>query len=108
MPARKAPSAIETPKTIAEPTAMPNATTRIVRVKSSREWVAATRPSSHGMTRPPTRNVNATSAAIFRSASRSSTATPPGEEACDPNRSGSRTRMTTVNRSSITSQPTAM
>ena len=42
MPARKAPSAIDTPKISAEPTAMPSASTSTVRVKSSRERVCAT------------------------------------------------------------------
>ena len=41
-PARNAPSAIETPKTCAEPTAMPRAMTSTQSVKSSRERVAAT------------------------------------------------------------------
>src|SRR5438093_5580096 len=36
IPARKAPSAIETPKSVADPTAMPSASTRTVRVNSSR------------------------------------------------------------------------
>ncbi len=42
MPARKAPSAIDTLKMSAEPTAIPSAMTRTVSVKSSRERVSAT------------------------------------------------------------------
>ena len=62
MPARNAPSAIETPKISAEPTAMPSASTSTVSVNSSRERVAATWSSSHGISRAPTTAVNATSA----------------------------------------------
>ena len=51
MPARNAPSAIDTPNTAADPTAMPSAMTSTVSVNSSRDRVAATRSSSHGMTR---------------------------------------------------------
>ena len=39
MPARNAPSAIETPKISADPTAMPSAMTSTVSVNSSRERV---------------------------------------------------------------------
>ena len=53
IPARKAPSAIETPNALAEPTAMPSASTSTVRVKSSRERVAAARASTQGISRPP-------------------------------------------------------
>jgi hypothetical protein len=42
IPARKAPSAIDTLKTSDEPTAMPSAITSTVSVKSSRDLVAAT------------------------------------------------------------------
>ena len=42
MPARNAPSAIDTLKISADPTAMPSAITSTVSVKSSRERVAAT------------------------------------------------------------------
>ena len=48
MPARNAPSAIETPNTIADPTAMPSARTRTVSVNSSRDRVRATYSSSRG------------------------------------------------------------
>ena len=42
MPARNAPSATDTPKNSAEPTATPSARTSTVSVNSSRERVAAT------------------------------------------------------------------
>ena len=69
IPARKAPSAMETPNSSAEPTAMPSATTSTVSVKSSRERVSATRSSSQGMRRPPTSMVKATRASSFSAAS---------------------------------------
>ena len=47
-PARNAPSAIDTPKSSAEATAMPSASASTVSVKSSRDRVAAIRVSSHG------------------------------------------------------------
>ena len=55
MPARKAPRAIETPNSFADPTAIPSATTSTVSVKSSRERVAATCASSQGISRRPPR-----------------------------------------------------
>ena len=65
MPARNAPSAIETPNTSADPTAMPSATTSTVRVNSSRDRVCATCSSTRGITRVPTIAVNATRAVTF-------------------------------------------
>ena len=74
IPARKAPRAIETPNSSADPTAMPSATTSTVSVNSSRDRVAATRSSSQGMRRPPSTNVRATSTAILPTASPSARA----------------------------------
>ena len=67
-PARNAPSAIDTPKTAAEPTAIPRARTSTQSVKSSRERVAATRVSSHGMSRVPATIVKSTSAPTLSAA----------------------------------------
>lgn len=52
-PARKAPSAIETPKNRAEPVAMARAMASTVRMKSSRERDRATCESSHGIAHLP-------------------------------------------------------
>ena len=76
MPARNAPSAIDTPNSMADPTAMPRASTSTVSVNSSRERVPATRSSSQGMAWPPTRNVKATRAAILSAATPSACAMP--------------------------------
>ena len=109
IPARNAPSAIDTPNSVADPTAMPSASTRTVRVNSSRERVPATCSSSQGMTRPPTRRVKATRAAIFeRRHAEGHRHAEAGPSAWAPIRAGSSTSTTTVNRSSTTSQPTAM
>ena len=108
MPARKAPSAIDTPNTTAEPTAIPSARVSTASVNNSRDRVAATRSSSQGITRLPTSTVNATSAATFSSVSSSAMArwlAPPPPR---PKTAGSSTRATTVKRSSTTSQPTAI
>jgi hypothetical protein len=61
-PARKAPSAIETPKSCAEPTAMPSARASTERVKSSREPTRATWPRIQGTTFGPRRSTTATNA----------------------------------------------
>ena len=63
MPAMNAPSAIDTPKTSVDATAMPSASTRTVSVNSSRERVAATRSRSFGIVRVPTTPAKTTSKA---------------------------------------------
>jgi hypothetical protein len=65
IPARNAPRAIEAPNNVAELTAMPSATARTDRVKSSRERVAATHPRHSGSQRFPTKKVIAIKRAIF-------------------------------------------
>ena len=75
-PARKAPSAIDTPKMAAEPTAIPRARTSTQSVKSSRERVAATRASSQGISRVPATIVNSTSAPTLSAARPMVTASP--------------------------------
>ena len=62
MPARNAPSAIDTPNTVAEPTAMPSAITSTVSVNSSRDFVVAILSRSLGISRAPTMAVKPTSA----------------------------------------------
>ena len=86
---------------------MPSASTSTVSVNSSREPVPATRSSSHGITRLPTPIVNATSAAIFAAVIAERRA-PRLEPRVGANSAGSSTSATTVNRSSTTSQPTAI
>ena len=105
-PARKAPSAIDTPKTCADDTAMPRAMARTASVNSSRDWVRATCVSTHGRTRPPTTMVRPPRATTLTSASPIATGTvrPPDSAKI----AGISTSTSTVNRSSTTSQPTAM
>jgi hypothetical protein len=67
-PARKAPSAIDTPKSLAAPIAIPSATTRIESVKSSRERAAAMCSSAQGITHLPSSTTRATSAMILSAA----------------------------------------
>ncbi len=69
MPARNAPSAIDTPNSCDDPTAMPSAITSTVSVKSSRDFVAAMRSSTRGITFAPTNAVKSTSAVIFSAVS---------------------------------------
>ena len=54
MPAKNAPSANETPNSLAAPNAMPTDSARTASVNSSRDPVRAACRSSHGMTRGPT------------------------------------------------------
>ncbi len=60
MPAKNAPSANDTPNSIAEPNATPSAIASTDRVNSSREPVPAMRSRIHGMTRRPTTSITAT------------------------------------------------
>ncbi len=108
MPARNAPSSIDTPKSIADPTAIPSATTSTVSVKSSRDPVSATLARSHGMTRPPIGSATAMRRPIFSTASPRAIHRPPPPPPESMNMTGNITRTSTVNRSSTTSHPTAM
>ena len=108
VPARNAPSAMETPKSLAEPTAMPSAITSTASVKSSRERVAATCSRSQGIKRAPARATTATSAAILKAAMPIAMAAPCRPDCCPPSTAGSTTSAATVSRSSTTTQPTAM
>ena len=107
MPARNAPSAIDTLNTSEAPTAMPSARTSTV----EREQLARVRPrdlvEQAGITRAPTSTVNATRAPTFSTVSSNAQASEVSR-AAGPNSAGSSTSTSTVNRSSTTSQPTAM
>ena len=111
-PAKKAPSASDTPKTCAEAKAMPMATASTDRVKSSREPVRATCCSSQGTTRGPSTMASVTKAATLPSVMASDTARFPSPSAGAAPRTsasaGRRTRTRTMARSSTMSQPTAM
>ena len=112
-PAKKAPSANETPKSTAAPTATPRAVARTASVKSSRDPVWATRSSSHGTTRRPTTNIRPRNAATLASVTPIAPARPAPAPAAAvpprrPARAGSSTRTRTVKRSSTISQPTAI
>jgi hypothetical protein len=63
MPAKNAPSANDTPKSPADPYAIPTAAAITHSMKSSREPVRATCQSSHGKTRLPITSMNATKSA---------------------------------------------
>ena len=107
MPARKAPSAIETPNTAADPTASPIASASTVSVNSSRDRVAAMRSRITGITRRPTIAATATRPATLSSVS--ADARRERAPTVSSNLSaGSSTRTTTVSTSWTTSQPTAM
>ena len=107
IPARNAPSAIETPNTRAAPTAIPRATTSTASVNSSREPVSETTSRILGLTLPPANTTTATSAAIFTSARSSDSNSPSTVGSPPPNTVGRTTSAATVRRSSTTSQPTA-
>ena len=55
----------------AAPTAMPSATASTASVNSSRDPVPATRPSSHGTVRRPTKYISARNAATFTKVTKS-------------------------------------
>ena len=108
IPARNAPSAIDTPNTRAAPTAIPRATTSTASVNSSREPVSETTSKTQGITLPPANTTTTTSAAIF-TAARSSDITSPSTVGGPPVKTvGRTTSAATVRRSSTTSHPTAM
>jgi hypothetical protein len=67
MPAKKAPSAKETPNSLAAPKASPKAIVSTARVKSSREPVRATSRSSQGSKRGPRNSARAMKPDTFRS-----------------------------------------
>ena len=103
-PAKKAPSAGETPNIAEDPKAVPNAITITARVNNSRDPVPATRPSSRGSsTRPP--NAIAARNPASSSAVRPSLS-PRFSDA--PAITGSSTSASTTTRSCTTSQPSAM
>ena len=76
IPAKKAPSAKETPKSLAEPKAMPSATASTHSVKSSRDPVRATCRSIQGRTRGPTNRTIAMNAATLASVMPSTASNP--------------------------------
>ncbi len=119
MPAKKAPSAKDTPNSEAEAKAMLTAAATTHRVNSSREPVRVTCHKSQGKTRRPTTSISATKpptcssvtpsvrqteAAASASAPSPASARPPSA----PASGGSSTSTSTMARSSTTSQPTAM
>ena len=113
-PAKKAPSANDTPKTSYAMAAMPSAVASTASVNSSREPTRATCASSHGTARRPTTPISAANAATFASEMPSAVASddvliaspslPPSIGAI----AGSSTSTSTIARSSTTSQPTPM
>ena len=116
IPAKKAPSAKETPKSSAEPKAIPTATAMTLNVKSSLEPVRATCHSNQGKTRRPTTSMSTTnidtfpivSASIFRMPSADFPASPFASPPNHPASGGRNTSTKTITKSSTTSQPTAM
>ena len=112
MPAKNAPSANETPNSLAEPYATPTAAAITHSVNSSREPVRATCHNSHGNSRRPTISISATNRAtwpsvissVLISSPLSAISPPPRKPAID----GSSTSTSTIARSSTISQPTAM
>ncbi len=117
MPAKKAPSAKDTPKSAAEPYAIPTAAAITLSVNNSRELDTATKPSNQGNTRRPITSMMATKMtilprAITRTVSTllpvSSSTNPPMPPPSVPASGGSRTSTSTIARSSTISQPTAI
>ena len=120
IPAKKAPSAKDTSKSLAAPKATPIAVATTPSVNSSCEPVRATHHSSRGSSRRPTTSISTTKAATLASVrpmALHSAADPPAAaasvvpEAGAPSRpesAGSSTSTSTITRSSTTSQPTAM
>ena len=107
IPAKKAPSANETPNSLAEPNAMPIAVAMTQSVKSSREPVRATCQSSHGKTRRPTRSISPMNSPTLPSVSPSVRRSPsPATDGVATD--GRITSASTIARSSTMSQPTAM
>ena len=111
IPAKKAPSAKETSNSSTAPKAIPSASARTERVKSSREPVAALRAIIHGTRRRPTTIIiamNATTLPIVMPISSDSDARPTLPFSSIPATAGSRTSVNTITRSSTISQPIAI
>ena len=112
MPAKKAPSANDTPNRLAAPNATTSATAITHRVKSSREPVRVTHSRTRGSRRRPTSSISAMKAATLARVSPTapSAALPEAAlSACNASASaGSSTSTKTITRSSTTSQPTAI
>ena len=111
MPAKKAPSANETPNSSAAPNATPSAITSTDSRNSSRLPVCAMACRIHGITRLPTISMTATKAAtlaaVIPSASAISLTLAPSP-CSNPATTGSRTSASTMATSSTISQPTAI
>src|SRR5262249_44503776 len=75
-PARKAPSATDTPKISAEPTAIPRASTSTASVNNSRECVFSICSSARGITHRPSTTTAITSPATLIPAIANTTPTP--------------------------------
>ena len=103
-PARKAPSARETPNTDEAPIAIPTVITTIATMKSSRERKCATRSRNQGMMRFPATNISAANAPVFNKAR---LAVCQSGSCVFVDSAGSSTRMRTATKSSSTSQPIA-
>ena len=124
MPAKKAPSASDTPKSSAEPSATPSAMASTASRNSSRLPVWAVPCSAQGMTRRPTTSMKPTKAATLSTVSPNMPQTPISTPArrvtkdtkgsCTPvsplrlAMAGTMTSASTMARSSTISQPTAM
>ena len=115
MPAKNAPSAKDTPNSVAEPNATPSAMARTDRVNSSREPVAAIFSRVQGITRRPTSSMKATNAPSLTSVQAMATTKRPKLAGSSPvalpkvsASTGSITSASTMAMSSTISQPTAM
>src|SRR3989344_4606576 len=116
MPAKNAPSANDTSNSLAAPKATPTAAATTHSVNSSREPVEATHHSMRGNTRRPMISMVATKASTLASVQPTVStiscgvwaSVPPWLAASKPENTGSSTSTSTMNRSSTTSQPTAM
>ena len=112
MPAKKAPSANDTPNSSAAPNAAPSAMTSTDRRNSSREPVCAMECRIHGITRLPTISMTATKAMILAAVTPRafpiSDALAPPSPWSSPAMTGNRTSARTMAMSSTISQPTAI
>lgn len=107
IPARNAPKAIDTPNTFAAPTAIPNARTKTVKVMARAGNVAATRRAAGEEAATDMSNEHEQQANLHERPTQRQHDTG-GSGRVGSERTGSRTSTRTVNRSSTTSQPTAM
>jgi len=114
MPAKKAPSANDTPNNAAEPNAIPTAAATTHRVNSSREPVRATCHNTQGNRRRPTSSIKATKPPTWSSVqptvrpSCAASSSAPVPLPSHPASGGNSTSTSTMARSSTTSQPTAI